>query len=419
MPTENRARLTLAGSDATAEELERMARRRFQSPKPFVEGNFWYLRLWENTPGNRHRLRIKLAPASTPEREVQKIAAEKLRPVNQGVITAGSAVNFMNFINDTYEKTTLPLLAAPVQTTYRGMIHKHLEPAFGNCCLRELTPLTLQRYFSSLHTKGISYPLICKVRDALSSVLRAAVQYEFLSKNPLEGLRLPKDKRGAPAKPSITPAEFQALLALIPEPYATMVYVAVYSGLRVSELAGLKWNGVLEDSLVVRQRYTRGDWSCTKSEASAAPVAVEPHVIARIRRLKNLTVAVRAGRAVRHYNVVKSAAHDDLVFQSVRDGKPMNDGNILKRHIKPAAAKLGLKVHWRALRTSCATWNVAAGNDIKSVQGQLRHSKPEITLGIYAQFVPENQRKAAVQLGEYVRRHSGPSPVQSGPLLVQ
>src|ERR1700731_4435213 len=90
--------------------LEKMARRRFQDPKPVKVGHFWYLLIWQNTPGAaRKRQRIQLAPATMPEREVLKIAAERLRPINQGVITAGSAVNFMHFVTDTYEKTALPL----------------------------------------------------------------------------------------------------------------------------------------------------------------------------------------------------------------------------------------------------------------------------------------------------------------------
>src|SRR5579864_6080769 len=49
------------------EERERMARRRFQDPQPRIQGNFWYLLVWQNTPGvQRKRERIKLAPASTP-----------------------------------------------------------------------------------------------------------------------------------------------------------------------------------------------------------------------------------------------------------------------------------------------------------------------------------------------------------------
>lgn len=136
----------------------------------------------------------------------------------------------------------------------------------------------------------------------------------------------------------------------------------------------------------------------TEDEASAAPIAVATQVIERIHRLKSLTVDVRAGRAVRHHKVVKADGPDDLVFQSVWTGKPMGDGNILKRFIKPAAKKLGLRANWRCLRTSHATWLVQAGADPKSVQGQMRHTRISTTMDIYSQIVPVAQRRAVEKL---------------------
>jgi hypothetical protein len=80
-------------------------------------------------------------------------------------------------------------------------------------------------------------------------------------------------------------------------------------------------------------------------------------VIARIHRLKAMTVDVKAGNAMRNYKLVKSSNPDSLVFQSVKEGKPMRDNNILKRFIKPAAHRVGLSfVNWQCLRTSHATW---------------------------------------------------------------
>ena len=96
-----------------------------------------------------------------------------------------------------------------------------------------------------------------------------------------------------------------------------MVYVAVYTGLRVSELVGLRWRNVGEDSITVDERCCRGDWGAPKSEASNATVAVNAAVIQRIHRLKSLVVEVKAGCAVRRYTAVKSAGPDDLVFQSL------------------------------------------------------------------------------------------------------
>ena len=96
---------------------------------------------------------------------------------------------------------------------------------------------------------------------------------------------------------------------------------------------------------------------------------------------------------------MKSAGQDDLVFQSVRDGKPIRDNNILSRFIKPAARKIGLEfVNWRCLRTSHAVWLKLVGADVKDAQGQMRHSRASTTLDIYQQFVPESQRKVVAKL---------------------
>lgn len=390
-----------------------MARRRFQQPKPFKEGQFWWLRVWDTSPtGSRKRQRIKLAPAETPAREVQKIADEKLRPVNQGLALTGSAMNLADFVTSTYIPTHLPLLSSSTQVSYRGTIAKYLEPRFGRMSLRELSRLTLQQYFSGMAGK-VSHPTISKIRDAFSSILRAAVDCDYLSRNPIEGLRLPLDKRPRQAKPTITPEQFNALLELVPEPYATMLYVAVWTGLRVSEVIGLKWRCIHGDSITVEERYCRGDWSVPKTAASAATIGVTPDVITRILRLKTLTVDVRAGLATRKYKLVKSDDPDTLVFQSVKDGAPMNDQNVLKRHIQPAARKLGLAfVNWRCLRTSHATWLVQAGADPKSVQGQMRHSRISTTMEIYAQIVPEAQRRAITQLSEFARSNSRSITVQ-------
>ena len=183
----------------------------------------------------------------------------------------------------------------------------------------------------------------------LSGILGSAVRYQLLVKNPAEGVQLPPNRRGRRVTKSNTSEQFDQILAGIPSPYATMVYVAVYSGLRVSELIGLRWNDVGSDCLMVDECCCRGDWSAPKSEASNAAVAVQHHVIARIHALKLKTVSVRVGNAVRRYQLVKSDGPDDLVFQSVRTGTTMRDNNILTRFIKPAGPQSGPRVRELAL----------------------------------------------------------------------
>ncbi len=193
-------------------------------------------------------------------------------------------------------------------------------------------------------------------------------------------------------------------MGLIREPYATMVYVAVYTGLRASELIGLRWSDIHDHAITIDERYCRGDWGAPKSDASRATIAVPVGVVERIRRLRDLTVEVKAGRARRRYRVVKQDGPDDLVFQGLRSGRPMRDNNVLTRHIKPAARRLAIPwVNWQALRRSYGTWLVKwAGADIKDAQAQMRHSRASTTLDIYAQFVPESQRRAVERLPKLV-----------------
>jgi integrase len=210
--------------------------------------------------------------------------------------------------------------------------------------------------------------------------------------NPAEKIRLKRHKARSP-KPFLKIHQFYRLLDAIKEPYASMVYVAVFTALRVSELAGLKWRNIHTSSITVEERYSRGDWDQPKSESSRATIPVDQHVIKRIERLKSLEVVFRGGRGSRRYKAVEGDKPEDLVFQSVLKGAPMRDSNILTRQIKPAAKNLNIGwANCQVLRRSYASWLQQAGVDVKDAQGVIRHSGASTTQDVYQQLVPECNR---------------------------
>jgi integrase len=391
------------------EALEKMARRRFQRPSPKKRGAWWTIRYRQDVyvDGKLKRIQreVRIAPASINQREAAKIADERLMPMNQGIESHGSATNFRKWAVEMYLPIMKPVLASSTFGRYEGVLENYLLPAFGGMMLREMTSLVLQRFVSGLASTTLAHESQDKIRDVLSAVLGFAKQHGLLHVNPAEGLRLPVQKTGRKrSKPYLTPEQFEILVARIPEPYATMVYVAIFTGLRISELAGLKWNDLGEDTITIDERYCRGDWGAPKSESSNATIPVNHSVIERIYGLKLLTVYVKAGNAVRKHRVVKSDGPEHLIFQSVRDGKPIRDNNILTRFLKPAARTMGLEwVNWRSLRTSHAVWLKMAGADVKDAQGQMRHSRASTTLDIYQQFVPESQRRVVGRLTSLVQ----------------
>jgi hypothetical protein len=67
--------------------------------------------------------------------------------------------------------------------------------------------------------------------------------------------------------------------------------------------------------------------------------------------------------------------------------------------IRPAAVRAGIKKHivWHSFRRSLATLLQANGASVKATQDIMRHASSRITLELYAQSVPEQNR--AVQAG--------------------
>jgi integrase len=208
------------------------------------------------------------------EREAEKVRDEFLRPLNQGLVHIGSATKFADYVGSVYMPVVLPTMAKSTRDRAMSVYKNYLDPAFGSMSLRDISPLTVQRYVSGMAGWNLSQESKDKIRDVLSSILGSAVQYRLILANPVIGVRLPAPKSGKRFKPYITQESFSVLLSFIAEPYATMVYVAVLTGLRASELIGLRWRNVHPDSITIDQRYCRGDWGAPKSEASNTTIPV-------------------------------------------------------------------------------------------------------------------------------------------------
>ena len=248
--------------------------------------------------------------------------------MNQGLEVIGSATQFGSYVDGVYRGTVLPLLASTTGTVYCWVLDKYLMPTFGDAMLRDLDTMTLQKYFSGL---GKNHATAMKVKDALGSVLSSALRFGLLSKNPLNGVQIPSPRVGKRTKPHITPEQFDALVNLVAEPYATMIYTCVMAGLRISELVGLKWEDIHADSLTVDERFSRGEWGCPKTSASSATIGVDERVVERINRLKDMEVTINWGArgARKTFKLVRSATPRDLVFQSLVKQGPMSDHNVL------------------------------------------------------------------------------------------
>src|ERR1700730_11963930 len=80
--------------------------------------------------------------------------------------------------------------------------------------------------------------------------------------------------------------------------------------------------------------------------------------------------------------------------------KPSWPENLLRRHIRPAAARCGIAktIGWHTFRHSYATQLNANGEDVNVVRESLRHANSRITLDTYTQAVTSAKRQAQTKV---------------------
>jgi len=188
--------------------------------------------------------------------------------------------------------------------------------------------------------------------------------------------------------------EVKSLLGALDLRERTMVLLDVVTGLRASELFGLKWIDVNfnnNEISVTRSIVNQVIGSC-KTEASQKPVPLDPLLAKTFRTL----------RANTRY---KTAT--DRVFASPysQGRKPYWCQSLMRNRISVVARHVGItkKIGWHTFRHTFATLLRASGADIKVVQELLRHASCRVTLDTSTQAVTEQKRAAQNKIASLVR----------------
>ena len=160
----------------------------------------------------------------------------------------------------------------------------------------------------------------------------------------------------------------------------------VLTGLRVGELLALRWGNVDTNARVLRECETvyDGHFDRPKTKRSVRTIPIGAETAALLASLLPMQVNPQA-----------------LVFASA-EGLPLDRRNLLRKHVKPAAKKMGLHVTWHLLRHSYATMLDGVGMPVGTMQSLLGHSAPEITREIYLHAIPQEQRRAVESIERLV-----------------
>jgi integrase len=263
---------------------------------------------------------------------------------------------------------------------YSYQLEKHILPAFGELSVRDIGVAHIEACLSKLKQKGLATSTLRSVRATFATVLRSAVKRGYLERNHAHGVCI-READSKKERRFYSPKQTRLLLGTLTEPCASVVSIAVLTGMRIGEILALRWKRVdlLGANLTVAENYSSGEFGCPKTKSSRRVIPISS-------ALRRVLEAMRA--------CTNSTNSEDLVFQTAK-GTPFNDKNLYNRELAPACDRIGQpRISWHSFRHTHATLLHENGESLKTAQALLGHSDLETTLNTYTHSVPDSQRLA-------------------------
>jgi integrase len=295
---------------------------------------------------------------------------------------------------------------------YRQRAELHIIPVLGALRLSQLTVPLVRGFEDRLRRDGRSPAMVRNARRALGGILADAQERGLVAQNVVYSLRKNRRSRRADGNGKLkigvdipSPAEMRAIVAKLPHipdaaRWRPLLLTVTFTGLRASELRGLRWVDVdlKRGEIHVRQRADRyGKIGRPKSEAGERTVPLPPMLVA----------------ALREHRLASPRGELGLVFPNSK-GNVDHRNTIVERGFHPAQVAAGVvDQHGRAkypglhsLRHFYASWSINRRVDgglelpLKVVQARLGHASIQMTADTYGHLFPRGDDGAELAAAE-------------------
>ena len=242
-----------------------------------------------------------------------------------------------------------------------------------------------------------------RIRGLMSVLFNHAIRWGFTDQNPISGPNKGAGVRQSSKRQSIPDIldveEFQRILGRLQLRERLLLFLAMATGLRQGELAGLQWKDIDFENLLidVNKSVVYQVVGPCKTEASKRPVPLDEYTAQDLREW---------------YRQTPYRNPEDWVFASnssragsKRGKQPLWLQTIMRYHIHPVVRELAIhkRVSWHTFRRTFSSLLKANGEDVKVVQELLRHASFRITMDVYAQAMTPAKRAAQQKVVEMVR----------------
>jgi integrase len=331
---------------------------------------------YHNFKGTKKEAKLKLAELIT--------AVSKGQYVERAAITVGEHVAAR-----IAQWEALNKISPKTAERYRELLTNQIIPHIGGKALQKLKTTDVENWPATLMTRGrkdgeggLSGRTIHHAHRLLSKALKDAVKHGIVIGNTAAAEQPPKVDAE-----EITILEAGDVKAVVEKLRGHLLYpiaiIALFAGLRRGELLALRWCDVDLDAAVI----TVGR---AIEETRSGLRIKEPKTKSGLREVSMPAIVVDTLRAHRKAQLEQRFAlglgklADDALLFCRLDGSLMSPRGLSRDWIY-ATRRLGLpRVKFHSLRHTHASHLIHAGIDVVKISKRLGHSKPTITLNVYA-----------------------------------
>lgn len=364
-------------------------RARFQAgsltkEKRHTSADVWVYRWREKQTDGTDTLRKRIIGSTRdlPTKAAAQKAVEGLKLDINTAVPSGQGRRTVAELVSHYKETELATArhTARVQSVYRHNLDDLILPEWGDYRLQDVTAIGVERWLESLPYAPATKT---KVKGVFGTLFRHGMRYQWAANNPIAFVRCSSKRVHAPDV--LTPEEIRGILGELSEPARTVTMLAAVTGMRRGELFGLKWEDLDFERRTIRIVRSLVDQieGQPKTETSRKPLPMSDELATALSKWREQT---------------SYAKPSDWVFASpLSFGRlPYWPGMMLKRHILPAAKRLGIlkRIGWHTFRRTAASLLVSSGSSVKTTQELMRHATSDITLELYAQALSQDKREA-------------------------
>ena len=240
-----------------------------------------------------------------------------------------------------------------------------------------------------LHLTRLNDTLSARTANVTFKVFRQVMQYAvdcgYVKHNPSLGVKLNTVRQGKDLT-IMSPQDHQKLVEATSEPFRTLVYMLPFTGLRMGEAIGLRWEDVDlfgKKIHVAQQKLKSGGFAETKTHTSERTVNLPTHTIPALRKWK------------------LACPSKELVFPAAHGGV-MSFSYFYENVIYPLREVEGFEgITTHDFRHTFVSWLIACGADIKYIQDQCGHASASVTLDTYGHLFTTDTHAYIDRVGDW------------------